>query len=61
MNLFWLIPLLPGVGALLNGVFGIRYFTKRVSATLACTTMAFATVLSILAFVQLIRNGREGL
>ena len=54
MNLFWLIPLLPGVGALLNGVFGIRYFTKRVSATLACTTMAFAMVLSILAFVQLI-------
>ena len=54
MDLIWLIPLLPGTGAALNGVFGIRFFSKRTSGVLACATMAGAFVISVLAFVQLL-------
>jgi NADH-quinone oxidoreductase subunit L len=54
MDFIWLIALLPGVGAALNGVFGIRFFSKRVSGLLACTTMAAAFVMSVVAFVQLL-------
>jgi NADH-quinone oxidoreductase subunit L len=54
MDVIWLIPLLPGVGAALNGVFGIRFFGKRASGLLACTTMAAAFVVSLVAFIDLL-------
>jgi NADH-quinone oxidoreductase subunit L len=54
MDLIWLIPLLPGVGAAVNGLFGIRFFSKRVSGLVACVTMALALGLSLVAFVQLL-------
>ena len=54
MDLIWLIPLLPGLGAALNGLLGVRYFSKRVAAVVACTTMGGALLLSIVAFVQLL-------
>ena len=54
MELIWLIPLLPGLGAVLNGVVGVRYFGKRLSWLVACSTMAVAGLLSIIAFVQLL-------
>ena len=54
MELIWLIPLLPGLGAALNGLLGVRYFSKRVSAAVACVTMGGALLLSIVAFVQLL-------
>ncbi len=54
MDFIWLIPILPGIGAALNGVFGIRFFSKRASGLLACTTMATAFVLSVAAVIQLL-------
>ena len=54
MKLIWLIPLLPGLGAVLNGVVGVRYFGKRLSWLVACSTMAVAGLLSIIAFVELL-------
>ena len=54
MKLIWLIPLLPGLGAALNGLVGVRYFGKRLSWLVACSTMAVAGLLSIIAFVQLL-------
>jgi NADH-quinone oxidoreductase subunit L len=54
MDLIWLIPVLPGLGALVNGVVGVRFFNKAVSALLACATMAAALVLSLVAFVELL-------
>ena len=36
MDLIWLIPLLPGLGAAVNGLLGIRYFSKPVAAGIAC-------------------------
>ncbi len=54
MDLIWLIPLLPGLGAAVNGIFGIRYFSKRTAGVIACTTMALAFGVSLAAFVQLL-------
>jgi NADH-quinone oxidoreductase subunit L len=60
MDLIWLIPLLPGLGALVNGVVGIRYFSKRAAGLLANVTMAVALALSIHAFWQLLGLPAEG-
>ena len=54
MDLIWLIPLLPGLGAALNGLLGVRYFSKPVAAGVACATMGGALLLSIWAFVGLL-------
>ncbi len=54
MDLIWLIPILPGLGAAVNGIFGIRWFSKRTAGVVACTTMAAAFGVSVLAFVQLL-------
>ena len=54
MELIWLIPLLPGIGAALNGVCGVRYFSKQTAAAIACGTMGLALLLSIVAFVELL-------
>ena len=54
MNLIWLIPILPGIGAALNGLVGIRFFSKRTAGLVACSTMGAALLLSLIAFVQLL-------
>ncbi|HEY3382316.1 MAG TPA: NADH-quinone oxidoreductase subunit L [Vicinamibacterales bacterium] len=54
MDLIWLIPLVPGAGAAINGLFGIRLFSKRTAGVVACTTMALAFGLSVVAFFQLL-------
>ncbi len=54
MDLIWLIPILPGLGAAVNGIFGIRWFGKRTAGAVACATMAAAFGLSVAAFTQLL-------
>jgi NADH-quinone oxidoreductase subunit L len=54
MRYIWLLPLLPALGALLNGVVGIRWFSRRVSGVVACLAMAVATGIGVGAFVQLL-------
>ena len=54
MNYIWLIPLVPALGALVNGVAGIRYFSRKAAGLLACATMAAALGLSLAAFWQLL-------
>ena len=54
MDLIWLIPILPGIGAALNGLIGIRSFSKRTAGLVACGTMGAALLLSVNAFVQLL-------
>ena len=54
MRFIWLIPLLPAAGALVNGLFGIRWFSRTVSGLLACATMAGALGLSLWAFSELL-------
>jgi NADH-quinone oxidoreductase subunit L len=58
MRYIWLIPLLPGLGALINGVVGIRWFSRKTAGAVAVTTMTAALALSLVAFWQLL--GLEG-
>jgi NADH-quinone oxidoreductase subunit L len=55
MEYIWLIPLLPGIGAAINGLVGVRYFSRQVAGLVACGTMALALVLSLIAFWQLLQ------
>jgi NADH:ubiquinone oxidoreductase subunit 5 (subunit L)/multisubunit Na+/H+ antiporter MnhA subunit len=49
-----LIPLLPGIGAAINGLLGIRFFSRKAAGIVACTMMAGALALSIAAFWQML-------
>ena len=40
MDLIWLIPILPGMGAAINGLIGIRSFNRQTSGLVACAAMA---------------------
>jgi NADH-quinone oxidoreductase subunit L len=53
-RLLWLIPLLPAAAAALNGLCGIRWFSRTLSGALACAAMAAALGLSIWAFADLL-------
>ena len=54
MRYIWIIPLLPGLGAAINGLVGIRSFSRKAAGTVACTTMVAALGLSLVAFWQLL-------
>src|SRR2546428_8172738 len=54
MNYIWLIPLLPGIGALVHGLIGVRYFSRKTAGLVACAMMVAALGLSIAAFWQLL-------
>ena len=54
MQYIWLIPLLPALGAAVNGLVGIRAFSRRTSGAVACAMMTAALGLSLLAFWQLL-------
>ena len=54
MDLIWLIPVLPGIGAAVNGLLGVRYFSRQVAGVVACTAMAGALGISIVAFLQML-------
>ncbi|MES1254651.1 MAG: NADH-quinone oxidoreductase subunit L [Acidobacteriota bacterium] len=54
MRYIWLIPLLPAAGAAVNGLVGIRSFSRRTAGALACTMMLAALGLSLFAFWQLL-------
>ena len=54
MRYIWLIPLLPGIGAAVNGLVGIRSFSRRTAGLVACATMTAALGLALLAFWQLL-------
>ena len=54
MKYIWLIPLLPGIGAAINGLVGIRAFSRKIAGALACTLMVAALGVSIFAFWQLL-------
>ena len=49
-----LIPVLPGIGAALNGLLGVWHFSKRTAAIVACSTMAGSLVLAVVAFTGLL-------
>jgi NADH-quinone oxidoreductase subunit L len=54
MAYIWLIPLLPGLGAAINGLIGIRAFSKKTAGLVACAMMGGALLVSLVAFWQLL-------
>src|SRR4051812_41324553 len=54
MTHIWLIPLLPGIGAAINGLVGIRSFSRRTAGIVACTMMVAALGVSVVAYWQLL-------
>ncbi len=54
MRYIWLIPLLPGIGAAINGLLGIKYFSRKTAGVIACTLMVAALGLSLAAFWQML-------
>jgi NADH-quinone oxidoreductase subunit L len=54
MKYIWLIPLLPAFGAAVNGLVGVRSFSRKAAGALACTMMVAALGLSLVAFWQLL-------
>jgi NADH-quinone oxidoreductase subunit L len=54
MRYIWLIPLLPGLGAAINGLVGVRLFSRNVAGAVACTTMTASLGLALVAFWQLL-------
>jgi NADH-quinone oxidoreductase subunit L len=60
MRYIWLIPLLPGIGAAINGLLGVRYFSRKAAGLVACSTMVAALGVSLLAFWQLLGLPADG-
>jgi NADH-quinone oxidoreductase subunit L len=54
MQYIWLIPLLPGLGAAINGLVGVRSFSRRTAGMLASAMMLAALGVSLVAFWQLL-------
>src|SRR5580765_8062960 len=54
MHYIWLIPLLPALGAAVNGLVGIRSFSRKTAGAFATTMMLAALALSLVAFWQLL-------
>jgi len=54
MRYIWLIPLLPGLGAAINGLVGIRSFSRKTAGMVASATMIAALGLALVAFFQLV-------
>jgi NADH-quinone oxidoreductase subunit L len=54
MRYIWLIPILPGIGAAINGLVGIRSFSRKTAGLVACTMMSAALALSLFVFWQLL-------
>jgi len=52
--IFPLLFLVPALGAVLNGVIGIRWFSRGVSAAVGCGSMAVAFGLSVWSFMRLL-------
>ena len=54
MHSLWLIPLLPGLSAAINGLVGVRSFSRRTAGIVACAMMTAALGVSLVAFWQLL-------
>ncbi|PYR94910.1 MAG: NADH-quinone oxidoreductase subunit L [Acidobacteria bacterium] len=51
----WLLPFFPAAGAAINGLFGIRWFSRGVTAAIACVSMLVSLALAIAGGVNAAR------
>jgi NADH-quinone oxidoreductase subunit L len=54
MRFVWVIPVLPAAAAAVNGLLGIRFFNRAVSAVAACAAIGGALALSLYVFASLL-------
>jgi NADH-quinone oxidoreductase subunit L len=47
LDLFWLIPLVPLVGVLINGLFGRRFLNERIIGVIACVAIFISFVIAV--------------
>src|SRR3954451_7801459 len=52
LDYIWLIPVLPALGAMINGIFGKR-FPKSVINVIACGTVALSFMIAVLCVNEL--------
>ena len=60
MNLLWLIPVMPLLGATINGVFGKR-LSRGVIGAIASGSVAVSFAISLSAFLQMLSMPEESL
>jgi NADH-quinone oxidoreductase subunit L len=53
LDLFWLIPLVPLVGVLINGLFGRRFLNERIIGVIACVAIFISLVIAVGAVWEL--------
>ncbi|MFH0977245.1 MAG: NADH-quinone oxidoreductase subunit L [Spirochaetota bacterium] len=56
--MFYLIPVFPLIGVLLNGLFGIKYFPKKLVHSIAVAGIGLSFIFSVISFFQ-IANSTE--
>ena len=56
MNFFYLIPLFPLIGVLLNGLLGIKYFPKKVIHSIAVGAVGLSFLFSAASFFSLLSS-----
>ncbi|MEW6457046.1 MAG: NADH-quinone oxidoreductase subunit L [Acidobacteriota bacterium] len=54
LDYFWLIPLLPAVGVMINGLIGIKYFPKKGINIFAIGAPLFSFLLSFFSYLELL-------
>jgi NADH-quinone oxidoreductase subunit L len=57
--MFVLIPLFPLLGVLLNGLFGIKYFSKRAIHSVAVGAVGLSFLASLAGLIGLLRSGES--
>jgi len=53
LDLFWLIPLVPLVGVLINGLFGRRFLNERLIGVIACCAIFISLLIAVGAVWEL--------
>jgi NADH-quinone oxidoreductase subunit L len=51
----WLLPCFPAAGAAINGLFGIRWFSRSMTAAVACLSMLVSLALAVAVAVNVAR------
>jgi len=59
LNYIWLIPILPAISSLINGIFGKKFFSKKIIHILACGTVFISFLIALICFFQLSQKSPE--
>src|SRR4051812_4555613 len=54
MTPLWIIPAFPAAGAAVIGLLGVRWFSRKASAVVACSAIAASLLTSLVAFAKVV-------